>query len=55
MFETGAEQRQWTAKQVVADDFQRHQAELGVEGGQRGAVTVVAGAEPDALAIVDQA
>ncbi|MNN40286.1 hypothetical protein D3C81_1543550 [compost metagenome] len=55
MLETGAEQGQWAAQQVVTDDFQRDQAELGIEGRQGRAVAVIAGAKPDALAIVDQA
>ncbi|MNP78008.1 hypothetical protein D3C76_1755390 [compost metagenome] len=35
MPETGAEQGQWAAQKVVTDYFQRHQAELGIESGQR--------------------
>ncbi|MNI91730.1 hypothetical protein D3C73_1494390 [compost metagenome] len=55
MFETRAEQRQRAAQQVVTDDFERDQAELGIESGQRREVAVFIGAKPDALAIVYQA
>ena len=43
------------AEQVVADDFQRHQAELGIEHRHRRALPVIGGDEPDALAVVLQA
>lgn len=51
MFETGTQQRQWMTEQVVADDFQRDQAELGVEYRQCRIFPVVGGGEPDSLAI----
>ena len=53
--EARAEQGQRLTEQVVADHFQRGQAELGVEGGQVRFFAVVAGAEPDLLAVIDQA
>ncbi|MNL84490.1 hypothetical protein D3C87_2124710 [compost metagenome] len=43
------------AEQVVADDFQRHQAELGVEYGQRRIFSVVGGHEPDTFAVALEA
>ncbi|MNN60323.1 hypothetical protein D3C81_1754950 [compost metagenome] len=55
VFETRTEQRQRAAQQVVTDDFQRHQAELGIESGQRREVAIFISAKPDALAIVYQA
>jgi hypothetical protein len=36
VFEACRQQRQRAAEQVVADDFQRHQAELGVESASAG-------------------
>ncbi|MNR55584.1 hypothetical protein D3C85_1759870 [compost metagenome] len=53
--EACSQQWQRLAKQVVADDFQRGQAELGIEGCQLWFFAIIAGAEPDPLAIVDQA
>ncbi|MOA67279.1 hypothetical protein D3C78_1943830 [compost metagenome] len=42
-------------EQVIADDFQRYQAELGVEHGQCRALSIISGDEPDALTVLFQA
>ena len=55
MFEACAEQGQRMAEQVVAGDFQRHQAELGVEHRHGRALAVIGGGEPDAFSIVFKA
>ncbi|MNI59488.1 hypothetical protein D3C73_1146530 [compost metagenome] len=55
MFEARGEQRQDMPEQVVTDDFQRHQAELGVEHRQRRILPVIGGDEPDALVVLFQA
>ncbi|MNG01722.1 hypothetical protein D3C84_847150 [compost metagenome] len=52
MFEARSQQWQRMAEQVVADGFQRHQAELGVEYGQRRIFAVIGGYEPYSLAVV---
>ncbi|MNI98749.1 hypothetical protein D3C73_1576570 [compost metagenome] len=55
MFKPGGTQGQRVAEQVIADDFQRHQAELGIEHGQCRVLPVIGGHEPDTLAVVLQA
>ncbi|OMP13051.1 hypothetical protein COLO4_02364, partial [Corchorus olitorius] len=55
MGETSGEQRQGLAQQVIADHLQRNQAELCIERRQFRLLAVIAGAEPDAFAFLDQA
>ncbi|MNP83380.1 hypothetical protein D3C76_1823090 [compost metagenome] len=54
MFEACRTQGQCMTKEVVADDLQRHQAELGIEHRQGRVLPIIAGAEPDVLAVIVQ-
>ena len=54
VLESRGEQRQRMTQQVIANDFERNQAELGVEHRHRRTLAVIGGDEPDAFAIVFQ-
>ncbi|MNK99518.1 hypothetical protein D3C87_1199150 [compost metagenome] len=54
VFEARGEQGQRMPEQVITNDFQRHQAELGIEHRHRRTLAIIGRDEPDAFAIVFQ-